>query len=100
MIKDNVQKRLKELGLTQNELSAKLGVSRQTLHYYLNGNITISKLGEIAHILGLEAFQLIQPMDNTTQEKQRNLNGFICPYCGNKLKAVAIDQDQDQEQKK
>ena len=97
MIKENVQKRLKALKMSQNDLADSLGVSRQTLHYYFNGNITLSKLAEIARILGVQPYELIRPQEDTTTKPEHQENALICPYCGNKLGVTFYTLNGNQE---
>ena len=97
MIKDNVKKRLKDLNLSQNDLADKLSVTRQTLNYYLNGNITISKLAEIADALGVHAFQLIQPTNTQSRKPEPHEISAFCPHCKSRISLlISIDtKDQD-----
>jgi len=78
MIKEKVQIILKGSGITQNDLADKLNITRQTLHYYLNGNITLSKLAEIAGALGVSPWELLTPIP---QKPEPQLLQTICPYC-------------------
>lgn len=93
-IKENVVFILKTKNLTQGDLAERLGITRQSLHYLLSGNISLDKLADLAEALGTlpselvsdpplamkKAFvQIAEPTDTT----------LTCPCCGKTLKITA-----------
>lgn len=93
-LKKNIQKRLKEQRKTQVDLCKDLGVTSQSLQYYFRGNITLSKLSEIAAALNCQPWELISPADEdpTTDQDQGHSEAttpreatrpaILCPNCG------------------
>ena len=62
---------LKEKGIGRTELAIKLGLkSRQSIYSYLDGNVSLEKLVNIANVLDVSLWQLF-PGSN------KALNGFI-----------------------
>lgn len=93
-IKENVTFILKAQGSTQGELADKLGITRQNLHYLLNGNITLDRLADIAEALNTLPAELISDPPLTkrktfTQIAQPTTSTITCPCCGNTLKLTA-----------
>lgn len=74
-----IQEICKEKGMTMQTLAEKMGVSYQALYANVSGNPTLSKLSQIAEVLGVEITDLFH------KEKGTSLN---CPKCGTKLKLV------------
>ena len=101
-LKKNIQKRLKEQRKTQVDLCKDLGVTSQSLQYYFRGNITLSKLSEIAAALNCQPWELIRPADedpttdsprqdqehsdqehhDTTTPREATRPAILCPNCG------------------
>ena len=48
-------------GLTMSDIAKKVGISRVNLSNSLNGNPTLSRLTEVAKILGVEVSELFKP---------------------------------------
>lgn len=48
-------------GLTMSDIAKKVGISRVNLSNSLNGNPTLSRLTEVAEILGVEVSELFKP---------------------------------------
>ena len=61
---------LQKKGLKKTELAKRLGVNRQTLYAYLEGNITLENIIKIAKALEVETWQLFKPSGN-------ELMGFV-----------------------
>jgi len=57
-----IRKRRKELGLSQEQLAEKVGVSYQQVQRYENGNSTLNveNVQRIAHALGVSAIALLE----------------------------------------
>lgn len=93
-IKDNVTFILKTKQITQEKLAEKLGITRQNLHYLLNGNITLDRLADIAAALNTLPAELIAdpPLKNRksfTQVAEPTTSTLTCPRCGNTIKITA-----------
>ena len=75
--------RIKELcnnvGITQKELAANIGVVEMTLSRASKGNTSIQVLEKIAKALNIEVWELF----TSSVEKEENI--IICPKCFNKL---------------
>ena len=65
----------KEKGITMAEIAAKIGINPITLSQSLNGNPTLSRLSEVASVLGVDVSELFVP-------KERPLYG--CLYVNGK----------------
>lgn len=64
-----------EKGISVNEMSEKLGITRQSFYSIVNGNPTMSTLAKIAEILGVTVKQLFKEDDNgniSNNEKEEN----------------------------
>lgn len=93
MIRDKVQEILKSRGRSQIDLANALNVTRQTLHYYLTGNITLSTLEEIAAALDVEPAELLRTgadqLIQAPRATQDHAPGIVCPYCGQIIRIEA-----------
>lgn len=64
-----------EKGISVNEMSEKLGITRQSFYSIVNGNPTMDTLIRIAKILGVNIKQLFKEDDNgniSNNEKEEN----------------------------
>jgi transcriptional regulator with XRE-family HTH domain len=64
-----------EKGISVNEMSEKLGITRQSLYRCLNGNPTMNRLKEIADILDVSPKDLFKDESNgniSDNEKEEN----------------------------
>ena len=64
-----------EKGISVNEMSEKLGITRQSFYSIVNGNPTISTLAKIAEILGVTVKKLFRDENNgniSDNEKKEN----------------------------
>lgn len=72
--------RIKEVcrqkGLMMKDLAEKLGMTEVGLSKSLNGNPTVSRLEEIAKVLGVNFMELFEQESGT----------ITCPKCGTKFK--------------
>lgn len=83
----NIQKIIKRQGFTiasvaakmKNEREGKIGMTQGTLSSMLNKNPTITRLQEIADIIGVSVSELVAD----ESEKQTFI---ICPHCGERIK--------------
>ncbi len=72
-------------GLTMADIAKQIGISRVNLSNSLNGNPTLSRLTEVAKILGVEVSELFRP---TTTDKQ--VCGYL-EYDGRIIKVNSLD---------
>ena len=64
-----------EKGISVNEMSEKLGITRQSFYSIVNGNPTMSTLAKIAEILGVTVKKLFRDENNgniSDNEKEEN----------------------------
>lgn len=64
-----------EKGVSVNEMSEKLGITRQSFYSIVNGNPTMSTLIKIAEILGVTVKKLFRDENNgniSNNEKEEN----------------------------
>ena len=64
-----------EKGISVNEMSEKLGITRQSFYSIVNGNPTMSTLAKIAEILGVTVKKLFKDESNgniSDSEKEEN----------------------------
>ncbi|OFX56661.1 MAG: hypothetical protein A2066_14965 [Bacteroidetes bacterium GWB2_41_8] len=66
----NIDSVLKEKKISKTELADKLGVPRQSIYSYLDGNVSLGILVNIANTLEVPIWQLFNGSENA-------LNGFI-----------------------
>ena len=59
-------------GLTMADIAKQIGISRVNLSNSLNGNPTLSRLTEVANILGVEVSELFKP---TSTDK--TMSGYL-----------------------
>ena len=71
---------LKKRGLTQNELSERLGINRVSLSRLLSdkNDMRISTIKKIADAIGCDVAEFFSPAE--TED-----NTITCPHCGEKL---------------
>lgn len=83
----NIQKIIKRQGFTiasvaakmKNEREGKIGMTQGSLSSMLNNNPTITRLQEIADIIGVSLSELV----SDESEKQTFIT---CPHCGERIK--------------
>ncbi len=73
----------KSKGLTMQQLSEKLGVTRDTLTRNVNGNPTIETLSKIATALEVPIWQLFASPEEV--QLSSNAHSIKCPHCGNEF---------------
>ena len=61
-----------EKGISVNEMSEKLGITRQSFYSIVNGNPTMSTLAKIAEILGVNVKELFKDENISDNEKEEN----------------------------
>lgn len=94
-IRENIKFVLKSRGLTQGELADRMGVSRRTVQYYTNGNITVETLIKMANALNTTVETLVSetPLelkDGPVPERKNTTATYLtCPHCGAEISIVA-----------
>jgi DNA-binding XRE family transcriptional regulator len=56
----------KQKGVTVDKLAAMVGVSRRTIYNWINGNVTMTDLLNVAIRLDCSFYELIEPTDGLT----------------------------------
>lgn len=72
-------------GLTMSDIAKKVGISRVNLSNSLNGNPTLSRLTEVANILGVEVSELFKPAST-----QKVVSGYL-EYENRIYKVTSLD---------
>ena len=91
IIRLNIKKILRSQGREQRDLCDMLGISRQSFHARVSGNITIGNLQQIADALGCRVVDLlIEPCEQIVPTDCANNEPVItnlieCPNCKTKL---------------
>ncbi len=83
---NRIKELLKEKGVTINELSDKLGISRVTLSSQINGTANIISYEKIAKALNVPMWQLFASPEEVSTDSDNNV--LTCPKCGTKLKVT------------
>jgi len=95
VLKDNVKFILQKRGMTQEDLAKKMGVSKQSIHHYLNGNITLDVIQKIAVALDttVETVCSETPLHiKDTLIPSRGITtatSLVCPHCGKDIDIIA-----------
>lgn len=94
-INGNIKYVLKKRGLTQTELADKMGVSKRTVQYYTNGNITIETLIKMAIALDTTVETLVSEVPLALKEEavptrtNTTVTKLVCPHCGEEITVYA-----------
>lgn len=72
-------------GLTMADIAKQIGISRVNLSNSLNGNPTLSRLAEVAKILGVEVAELFKPTSTG-----KTVSGYL-EYDGRIVKVDSLD---------
>ena len=94
-IKDNITFILQKKGLTQVDLANMLGVSKQSVQHYLNGNTTLSVVQKIAVVLDTTVETIVSETPLYLKEdiipKRGNTTAtkLVCPHCGEEITLIA-----------
>ena len=80
--------RIKELAhqrnMTIGDIAKSIGISRVNLSNSINGNPTLSRLREVAKILGVEVSELFKP------SREKRVSGYL-EYEGNVYKVASLE---------
>ena len=72
-------------GLTMADIAKQIGISRVNLSNSLNGNLTLSRLAEVAQILGVQVSELFKPTSTG-----KTVSGYL-EYDGRIVKVDSLD---------
>jgi len=88
----DIKKKIKELGFTTQQIAAKLNISQQAVSQAVNGNPSLSRLGEIAAAMGITVSELVA--DDVTDANGDSVIRY--EQGGQKMKiSVKIEPDTD-----
>ena len=91
---DRLKAIMRQKGVTQVELSEKLGITKSAFYQRINGNPSLSSIKELADALGVEVWELfIDREDIIKNEGIGNDSVLKCPRCGAKLRLVEADAE-------
>lgn len=82
----SIKKVIKEKGFTLEQVAAQMsgkdgkGISQSALTQMLNGNPSISRVKEIARIIGVSVSELVADEYLNSSEKEATF--ITCPHCG------------------
>ncbi len=89
----------KQYGITQKELSARIGMKENTFNIILGkGNPQLSTLERIAHGFGITVSDLLSepPVPSSApaqQPEHTNGQGLFCPHCGGRITLYVRAED-------
>ena len=76
----DIKKRIREYGFTTQQIAEKLNISQQAVSQAINGNPSLSRLEQIAEVIGITVSELVADNPASHIEPQQK-----CPYCGHDL---------------
>ena len=85
----NIKKVIKAKGFTLEQVAAQMkgksgdGISQSALTQMLNGNPSISRVKEIARIIGVSVSELVADEYQDTSENE--VTFITCPHCGKEI---------------
>ena len=85
-MENSIRKVIKEKGFTLEQVASRMsgkngkGISQSALTQMLNGNPSISRVKEIARIIGVSVSELVADDYLTSSEKETSV--ITCPHCG------------------
>ena len=91
-MESSIRKVIKEKGFTLEQVAAQMsgkegkGISQSALTQMLNGNPSISRVKEIARIIGVSVSELVADDYLTNSEKETTV--ITCSHCG---KAITLE---------
>lgn len=84
-MKTYIKEQMDDLGVSNTQLSERMGKSPQQISNIANGdkNLSMNMLQQVADALGVEPWRLLAPRD----VRERRAGGDVprCPYCGRAL---------------
>jgi transcriptional regulator with XRE-family HTH domain len=80
MTEIDLKKAIKAQGFTLEAVAQKMGITKSAMSQLVSGNPTLSKLQEIAQVLGVSVADLVRFEGGTTRKSR-----LICPCCGHEI---------------
>ena len=72
----DIKKVIRENGFTLEKVANELGVTKSTMTQFVSGNPTLSKLQDIARVIGIPVSELVRDVDDCPSPSIK------CPHCG------------------
>ena len=82
----DIKKVIRAHGYTLEKVATELGVSKSTMTQFVSGNPTLSRLQDIANVLGIPVSELVRDVDAKSTEC------IVCPHYG-KVITIKVEQD-------
>ena len=80
MTEIDLKKAIKAQGFTLEAVAQKMGITKSAMSQLVSGNPTLSKLQEIAQVIGVPVAELVR-FESGAQCQAR----LICPHCGREI---------------
>lgn len=77
----DIKKKIKESGFTTQQIAERLGISQQAVSQAVNGNPSLSRLEQIAGVIGISVSELVSDSPASIIEPIMR-----CPRCGQEIK--------------
>ena len=88
-MESSIRKVIKEKGFTLEQVASQMsgkegnGISQSALTQMLNGNPSISRVKEIARIIGVSVSELVA--DDYLNGTGKKKTTIVCPHCGKEI---------------
>ena len=89
-MESSIKRVIKEKGFTLEQVAARMenrnggkGITQSALTQMLNGNPSLSRVKEIARIVGVSVSELIA--DETAKSTVNEITDITCPHCGKSI---------------
>ncbi|MBQ7509920.1 MAG: helix-turn-helix transcriptional regulator [Prevotella sp.] len=76
----DLKRAIKAQGFTLDSVAQEMGVTKSAMSQLVNGNPTLSKLQEIAQVLGIPVAELLRFESNGSSHAR-----LTCPHCGREI---------------
>ena len=81
----DIKRAIKDAGLTQREVSERLGITLTSLNQIMTGNPTYAKLKQVAFAIGIDTVDLFYDEGKIEELRPIVEKDIMCPKCGAKL---------------
>ena len=88
-MESSIKKIIKKKGFTLEQVASQMkgkegkGISQSALTQMLNGNPSISRVKEIARIIGVSVSELVE--DEYLNSSENEVTMITCPHCGKEI---------------
>lgn len=88
-MESSIKKVIKKKGFTLEQVASQMkgkegnGISQSALTQMLNGNPSISRVKEIARIIGVSVSELVE--DEYLNSSENEVTTITCPHCGKEI---------------